>query len=459
MTLTHKKPFLESIGKRPFLEGYAPPAFLTHEEKTRKLMIPDDIRPQAMYIAGNPGYGKSSLIQNLVISDMRAGYGVCVIDPSGDLIRKRDASDAIIDWIPENRLDDVIYFNTSDSVKSFDFFSYHDDDERRVLIDELTAIFKLENAPRAKPLLKKIIGILFAANRNGGTYTFLDIQTFIENEAKQREILRRAKIEWHVPKPIEFDAITTRLIPFTEDPVLKVIVASEKPEINIWDIMQNNKILLVDLQDTETDHFIGALITAQIQQATFRRRILRKEDRKLFFLYVDEFHAITPSGGEHFATILTRARKYNLCLTFANPLPDDLPAEIMRKLPSVAVKILFNLNASNASVFKDQLVPYVSMEGELQEPETFNYLNSLRKFTAVCVQPHQYPTLVTTPRFLPPNPASCAHRLLKRPPGDAADAGGHDVMDSKDDAPGAATGDADMGVKDLLPYKHQEESP
>lgn len=413
MTLNYKKTFLESVATTPFLEGEMPPVFLTHEVKA-KLKIPDDIRPQAMYIAGNPGYGKSSLMQNLVISDIKAGYGVCVIDPSGDLIRKRNASDAIIDWIPENRVANVVYFNTSDSIKSFDLFSYHDDDERRVLIDELTAIFKLDNAPRAKPLLRKIIGTLLTANKNGGQYTFLDIQTFIENAATQKEILRKAKVEWEVPKLAEFDAITTRLIPFTEDPVLRTIFAARNPEINIWDIMQNNKVLLIDLQDTETDHFIGALITAKIQQATFRRRILSKEERKPFFLYVDEFHAITPSGGEHFATILTRARKYNLCFTFANPLPDDLPAEIMRKLPSVATKILFNLNASNVSIFKDQLMPYVSARGELIEAKTFNYLNNLPKFTAICIQPHQHPTLVATPRFLPPNPASSAKSILIR---------------------------------------------
>jgi hypothetical protein len=415
MNVIYKKPFLESLDKKPFTEQLPPP-FLTHEEPT-KLKIPDEIRPQAMYIAGNPGYGKSSLIQNLVISDIKAGYGVCVIDPSGTLIRKQHGNGGIIDWIPENRIDDVIYFNTSDSIKSIDFFSYHKDDrdERTVLLDELVAIFKLENAPRAKPLLWKTINILLSANENGGNYTFTDIQTFIENPTKQREILKLAKMEWlNFPKSGDFEAITTRLIRFADDPVMKQILSSPNPDINLWDIMQNNKILLVDLKDTETDLFLGSLIVAKLQQATFRRRILPEAEHKRFFLYVDEFHAITPSSAEHFEKMLTRARKYNLCLTFANPLPDDLPSEIMRKLPSVAVKILFNLNASNASIFKDQMTPHVSVRGELREVKTANYLNNFPKFAAICIQPHQYPTLVTTPKFLPPNPASSAKKILIR---------------------------------------------
>ena len=66
-----------------------------------------------------------------------------------------------------------------------------------------------------------------------------------------------------------------------------------------------------------------------------------REERKPFFLYIDEFHVIVPGSGEHFEKMLTRARKYNLCMTLANPYPDDLPTEIQRKLPGIATKILF----------------------------------------------------------------------------------------------------------------------
>ncbi len=413
--MIYKKPYLESLDKKPFLTEQAAEPYLKFDEPV-DLLIPDELRARAMYIAGNPGYGKSSLIQNLVVRDIHEGYGVCVIDPSGTLIRKRQGDSGIIDWIPKERIDDVIYFNTSDALKSIDFFSCHDDEERTVLLDELVALFKLENAPRAKPLLWKIINTLLEANEHGGKHTFTDIQTFIEDAEQRNAILKQAGMAWpNFPNKYgDFDAITTRLIRFADDKVMKSVLSSSTPDINLWDIMQGNKILLVDLKDTETDLFLGSLIVAKLQQATFRRRILPENEYKPFFLYVDEFHAITPSSAEHFEKMLTRARKYNLCLTFANPLPDDLPAEIMRKLPSVAVKILFNLNASNVSIFKDQLTPHVSMGGVVNEVKTFNYLNDLPKFTAICIQPHQVPTLVETPKYLPSNPDTYAQSILKR---------------------------------------------
>ncbi len=427
-------PFVQRMKQIPFIEpeesGPSP----------QTILIPDSIRPQGLYIAGNPGYGKSSLIQNLVLSDISAGYGVCVIDPSGELISRVGSTDGIIDWIPESRIEDVIYFNTSSHVRSIDFLSYHDSDERRVLLDELVAIFKLENAPRARPLLRKVLGLLLTANTNGGSYTFLDIQTFIEDEDKREEILKQAKSEWYnFPKPSEFEAVTTRLIPFAEDPILRQIVTSSAPAINLWDIMQNNKILLVDLQDTETDHFIGSLITAKIQQATFRRRFIPKSEQKLFFLYVDEFHAITPSSGEQFEKMLTRARKYNLCLTLANPYPDDLPADIQRKLPGIATKILFQLDQTNSLIFKHQLARKELCELGQDVPAV---LAAQQKFQAVCIRPESYPIFVPTPRFLPPNPASCAERIKKRTGDDGTGNTAANVVPSKQDAPSTSKGNA-----------------
>jgi hypothetical protein len=413
--MIYKKPYLESLDKKPFLTEKAPEPYLEFD-KPDEILIPDGLRPQGLYIAGNPGYGKSSLIQNLVLSDIEAGHGVCVIDPSGDLIHPKGSQNGIIDWIPESRTGDVIYFNTSDHARSIAFFSYHDDpDERRVLLDELVAMFKLENAPRAKPYLTKVISILFDANDNKDTppekkCTFLDIQTFIEDPKRQKEILHYANRQWNLPKASDFEAITSRFIQFTNDAVLRKVFASPNPEINLGDVMQENKILLVDLSDTETDNFIASLIVAGIQQATFRRRNLPREERKPFFLYIDEFHVIVPGSGEHFEKMLTRARKYNLCMTLANPYPDDLPTELQRKLPGIATKILFRLDESNALPFKNQLRVY-SREQERYFPVS---TNGLPKFSAIVLTPDELPTVVQTPSFMSPNPASSAESILNR---------------------------------------------
>lgn len=422
--MSYKPPFIPGGSKAPFLDDVAPPftverePFLSHLppnppheplHSRNSHFLPDAERSKGVYIAGNPGSGKSSLIQNLVLRDIHAGYGVCVIDPSGDLIRKVDSQDAIIDWIPESCLDRVTYFNTSDCVKSLDLFSYHDMDERRVMIDELVAIFKLDNAPKAKPLLAKIINTLLDANKKTGfqKYTFLDIQTFIDDGDKRAEIAAEAGTTFFQLTPKDLETITWRLLPFMTDPVLRRIVSSQTPEINLWDCMEGRKILLVDLNDTEIDYFIGSLIVAKLQQAAFRRRSIVKTARDCnpYFLYVDEFHAIAAMSGEHFNKMLTRGRKYNVCLTFANPYPDDdeIPTSIQRKLPGVATKLLFNLDDSHSRIFRAQLYPI----------ETLNYL---KPFTAALIRQGKGTALIDTPRYLPPNPASFAQNITKQSP-------------------------------------------
>lgn len=408
----HVRPFGEDLRTRNSISIGTP--FISHSppnisRPSTDIFISDAQRSKGLYIAGNPGSGKSSLLQNLILRDIAAGYGVCVIDPSGDLISKVDSQDAIIDWIPERRLSDTIYFNTSNCVKALDLFSYHDADERRVMIDELVAIFKLDNAPKAKPLLARIISILLDANdRSGRTkYTFLDIQQFIDDSEWRAKVAAEAGTTFFNLTPKDMEAITWRLLPFTTDPVLRQIVSSTTPEINLWDAMEQGKILLIDLNDTETDYFIGSLIVAKLQQAAFRRRTIPKRvrDKNPYFLYVDEFHAIAAMSGEHFNKMLTRGRKYNVCLTFANPYPDDdeIPSSLQRKLPGVATKLLFNLDESHSRIFRTQLFPIPS-------------LNFLKPFTAALVQQGKETVLVDTPHFLPPNHASFAESIKNLSP-------------------------------------------
>ena len=125
-------------------------------------------RPLSTYICGNPGNGKSSLIQRMVLHDIKRGEGVCVIDPTSDLI------DTLINYIPDHRLNDVIYFDTSMPI-AIDFFSYGDNPkEKENLIDDLIGIFDLQNAPRAEPFLLSVIYTLFEAKENPRMVTDAD---------------------------------------------------------------------------------------------------------------------------------------------------------------------------------------------------------------------------------------------------------------------------------------------
>lgn len=341
-----------------------------------KIILTGAKRPKSLYIVGAPGTGKSSLIQRMALADIRAGHGVCVIDPTGDLVNR------LVHWIPKERVNDTIFFDT-DSPVPIDFFSYRNPSERQVLADQLLNLFDLESAPISRPRLQRIIGTLFDANENGCDCTFLDIQRFIESETRRKQILKFAPHrvdQWTpFPKPSETVSIVERMTPFIESPALRLIFGATKPKLNIWDVMQTKKVLLVNLKDTPTDFFIGSLICAKIQQATFGRRyILNEADRIPFYLYIDECHTILKYAAREFEAILTRARKYKLCLTLANQLVSDLPKEIQAKLPTIATRIDF-----------------------------------YDEFKAVCTSGTTTLT-INTPTFLGPSPASYATIIRKR---------------------------------------------
>jgi hypothetical protein len=369
-----------------------------------KLTLRGDLRPESCYIGGNPGSGKSSLIQHLALRDIRNGRGVCVIDPTGDLVNR------LVHWIPKPRVADTIYFDT-DHPFPIDFFSYRNLPERLVLTDQLVDIFNLENAPISRPRLQRIIGTLFDANENPDIpdeerCTFLDIQRFIENKARRKAILSycpQREEQWvEFPKMSDLISIIERMTPFTESHTLKTMLEAKRPKLNIWDVMQDKKIFLVNLKDTPTDLFIGSLIASKFQQAAFGRRYIPESQRTPYYLFIDECNTILEYSTKYFEKILLRARKYKLCLTLANQIPEDLPQGVQKKLGTFGTLVLLNLDTNNARIFKDRIAPF-----EIED------LVNLRKFRAICRTGNRV-YRIKTPSFLGPSPASYAKIIKKR---------------------------------------------
>jgi hypothetical protein len=358
-------------------------------------------RPLGTYIAGNPGYGKSSLIQRMALQDIKKGYGVCVVDPTGDLVN------TLIHHIPASRIKDTIYFDTNTPIP-IDFFSYHNDPkEQEILVDDIVQIFDVATAKRAKPLLITLLYTLFEANENGGNCTFLDIGKFLMYDARKNAILKSCSEArqhyWETARINSdvYDTIVSRIVPFLESATLRTIVGSPNPKLTISDVMQKGQIFLVNIEDTPTDLLIASLIVSKFQQAAFRRRD-PKIARTPYYLYIDECHTIIKFAVESFEKILTRARKYNLCITLANQIPDDLPEPILRKIGTIGNLILFNLNTKDARHFKDSILPY-----------SIDHLVNLPQFYAI-TRTQNDATMNTTLRFLPPSRASYAKEIKKR---------------------------------------------
>jgi hypothetical protein len=340
-----------------------------------KVILKEARRPLGLFITGKPGLGKSSLLQHMILRDIRNGEGVCVIDPTADLVN------VILDWIPEERVNDTVYFDTDHPIP-LDLFSYRNPAERQVLTDQLTALFDLQDAPISRPRLIKLLGTLFDANEKGGDFTFLDIKFFLEDEDVRERVFHlvphRRKDWTPLPKPNDLASIVERMTPFTESPTLRTIFGPAEKRLNIWDMMQEKKILLINLKDTPTDYFIGSLFCIKIQQATFGRRYIPEQQRIPFYLYIDECSTIINYAEKEFEAILTRARKYKLCLILATQQEDMLLPTIQKRLPNIGT-----------------------------------HINFLDPFKAVAVTPLKR-TRMDTPRFLPPSPASYAEVIKKR---------------------------------------------
>jgi hypothetical protein len=374
---------------------------------TNRLSLSGEARTKGLYIAGNTGSGKSSLIADMALEDIRNGRGVCVIDPTGDLVTR------LLNWVPRERVHDTIIFDSAEPVP-IDFFSYKNWNEREVLTGYLLDIFDLSNAPIARPRLMKIIGTLFDANDSKNIpdakkATFLDISDFITSKKRRDELLFYAPTwrteNWDDPSVFnKLESITERMIPFFENPRLSKMLGTTSPKLKIADVVEQGAVLLVNLRDSPTGNFIGALISSKFQQAIWARRDddIPESERVPYYLYVDECNTVMKYAPADFDAILLRARKYKLCLIIGNQLPHKLPTVIKESLGTIQSLVLFNLSTNDSRIFKDRIFPY-----------TPDYLVNLPQYRAVARTENKVYE-ITTPPFLGFSPASYAEEIQKR---------------------------------------------
>lgn len=304
-----------------------------------KLKLKGADRPLGTYIHGYHGTGKSTLLTNLIMQDIRAGRGVAVIDCTADLIRP------ILARLPVNRLKDTKYFSTkSNFIRPIEFLKPRDDDEEEILLDDMVSIFDIENAQVGEPMLYKMLGTLIEANKRGANFGILDLQLFVKNPRKIiGECSDETQESWH-PLPNAKDFVTPihRLLKFQVHRSFRTILQRSPDAIDIPKIVQTGGILLVDLKDTPTDFFLASLIVSKIRQGVWRNADIEDEHlRPRFYLYVDEAHEILKFAARDFETIMTRARKYKLAITMTNQLPSDLPKEIQNKLVMMGMRVAF----------------------------------------------------------------------------------------------------------------------
>jgi hypothetical protein len=299
--------------------------------KVTPIYLKEDDRHRHMYMIGKSGSGKTTLIENMVVQDIKNGSGVCVVDPHGDLV------ESILGTIPKERIDDVIVFSPydKDMPVGLNMLEAPNEDLRDFAVGEMISIFyKLFPPEMIGPMfehhMRNIMLTLMADIENPGTIA--EIPRMITDEAFQKQWIAKLKdpvvrsyweqevantSDFH--KSEMFGYLTSKVGRFVEDEMMRNIIGQTKSGFDFRDVMDNKKILLMDLSKGKTgevnSQLLGLIVVTKLQMAAMARADIPEDQRSTFFLYIDEFqNYVTPS----IATILSEARKYRLDLIIAH---------------------------------------------------------------------------------------------------------------------------------------------
>ena len=346
--------------------------------------IKTEDRRKHVYIIGKTGVGKSTLIANMAIDDIRKGRGVGIIDPHGDL------SETILDFIPKRRMNDVVYLEPFDTERPFSLnvLEIKNKQQKDLVASGIVSIFyklyKDSWGPRLEYILRNVILTLLEAPGA----TLVDILSLLSNVEYRKKVVRGLtdpvlKDFWEkeyakMPDRLKAEAISpiqNKVGQFVTSKMIRNIIGRTKSSIDLEQIMNEGKILILNLSQgklgEDNTALLGAMLITQIQLAAMNRSFIKEADRKDFFLYVDEFQNFATQS---FIKILSEARKYRLSLTLANQYIEQLDEEVTRAIfGNVGSLMSFVVGARDAYV----------LTREYAEIYTENDLVSLGKFEAV----------------------------------------------------------------------------
>ncbi len=295
-------------------------------------------RRKHFYVIGKTGSGKSTLIANMAINDIRNRKGVCVIDPHGDLC------EILLDYIPSYRVNDVVYLDPADSKHAFSLnpLTIDHPEQKELVVSGIVAIFhKLYGhtwGPRLEYILRNalltVIGLPDA--------TLLMVQDILTDDNFRRKVvdnmtdkvLRNYWInEFENMHPrLKSEAISpilNKVGQFTSSNLMRNIIKSPKSTVNLENIMNEGKIVIMNLSQgrigEDNAALLGAMTITKIQLAAMNRVAIPEAERKDFYLYVDEFQNFATTS---FIKILSEARKYRLNLILANQYISQVPEDV-----------------------------------------------------------------------------------------------------------------------------------
>ncbi len=373
-------------------------------------------RQRHMYVVGQTGTGKSTFLENLALQDMLSGNGFAFVDPHGDTAEK------LLSMVPKERTEDVIYFSPAemDHPMGLNIFEYDNPDQKDFLIQEaINMLYKLYDpqhqgimGPRYEHLFRNA-ALTVMADPAGGT--FIDLPKLFRDPAYVKQKLEYVKdlnvLEfWQKEMPQsqrsnEFGEVVSWFVSkfgaFVSNEMMRNIIGQTKSSFNLRDIMDNKKILLVNLSKGRTGELnsklLGMIFVMKFQAAAMSRANIPESQRVDFSLYVDEFQNFSTDS---FATIMSEARKYHLNLIVANQFTTQLTEEIRDAVfGNMGTIVAFRVGQNDVDSLTRYFQPTFDADDLLRVP---NYNTITRTLTGgVPTQPF---SMTTLPPLGDPNP-------------------------------------------------------
>lgn len=325
-------------------------------------------RRRHMYVIGKSGVGKTKLLEHFIRSDIHFKHGLGIIDPHGDLIQD------VLDFIPENRIKDVVLVDPSDRdwPISFNPIANVPEDDKHMVTDGIIEIFKKQFASDWTPRIEHLLRFSTLAMIDYPKGTLNGMVSLLSSGPYRGKVIEHIKDSvvrrfWAIEFPEwsqRYDAeavspLLNKLGQLLSDPLMRNIFGQQENKIDFFDIMQNKKILLVNLSKgrigDDKSAFFGAVILTKMYQAAMQRIALKTEERTPFYLYVDEFQNIAT---QTFENMLAESRKFGICVTVANQNLSQLSPSLRSTLfGNVANIITFQIGAEDAAIMEQEMKP------------------------------------------------------------------------------------------------------
>lgn len=349
-----------------------------------------DDRLRHMYLIGKSGTGKSTLFKNMIIQDIVNGNGVGVLDPHGELI------DDILEYIPDNRIEDVVLVDPSDTERPLGINILELDDPAQknimasALVSSMATQFSFSWGPRLEYLLNNAVLTLLEVPGTSmlGIVRLLNdmnYQKYILHFVKDPVILDFWEEEYKAMRGNQkliteaVSPIQNKIGRFLASTTVRNILGQKNSTIDFGEIMNSKKILLMNLSKgkigSDNANLLGALIVSRIQFTAMQRVKIKPEERKPFYLFVDEFQNF--AGGE-FESILSESRKYKLGLylthQFTSQLPEELLAAVFGNVGTIAT---YAIGPQDAKVLETEFMPTFDQNDLIALPKFQVYLKLL----------------------------------------------------------------------------------